>query len=196
MHVTCPSCHTPFPIAAGFLEADGKHFGVLLAGMEPVLGRAVVDYLALFTPTKQRLRLTRAVKLVTLLDALVREGTVCRDERGGMRRPARSATWAAGIEQMLAQRDRLELPLTSHNYLRAIVYGLADAADAQAEKKRDQLARTGQRTGTGPSPPTPASDPLADQLAYIDQMHDYGKLTDVEWDAERAKAFAKYGAKA
>ena len=81
MHVTCPSCHEPFPIVAGFLEADGKRLAALLAEMEPVLGRAVLAYLRLFKPAKQGLRTTRAVKLVAELDAMVREGSVTRDER-------------------------------------------------------------------------------------------------------------------
>ncbi|AGG89905.1 hypothetical protein [Rhodanobacter denitrificans] len=192
MHVTCPTCSESFPIVAGFLEPDGKRFGMLLAGMDPVLGRAVVEYLALFTPGKQKLRLVRAVKLVTLLDALVREGTVCRDERGGVRRPATPVQWAAGIEQMLEQRGKLTLPLANHHYLRAIVFGIADQAGAAAEQARETAARSGRRA-VGPSPPTAAADPLTEQLAYLDKMHDYGKLTDAEWDAERAKAFAKYG---
>lgn len=192
MHVTCPSCNESFPIVAGFLEPDGKRFGMLLAGMEPALGRATVEYLALFTPAKQKLRLAKAVKLVAALDALVREGTVCRDERGGVRRPTTAAHWVAGIEQMIEQRAKLTLPLAGHNYLRAIVFGIADQADAATERQREATAKSGRRP-VGPSPPSAAADPLAEQLKYIDQMHDYGQLTDTEWDAERAKAFAKYG---
>lgn len=191
MHVTCPSCNESFPIVAGFLEPDGKRFGMVLAGMEPVLGRAVVEYLALFSPGKQKLRLARAVKLVAALDALVREGTVCRDERAGVRRPATPAQWAAGIEQMLDQRAKLTLPLANHHYLRAIVYGIADQAGAAAEQAREATAKSGRRA-VGPSPPTAASDPLADQLAYLDKMREYGRLTEDEWDAEREKAFKRY----
>ncbi len=150
MHVTCPSCNDSFPIVAGFLEPDGKRFGMLLAGMEPALGRAVLEYLALFTPAKQKLRLVKAVKLVAALDALVREGTVCRDERGGARRPASSAHWVAGIEQMLEQRAKLTLPLGNHHYLRAIVYGVADQADAAVERQREADKKAGRHLGDQP----------------------------------------------
>lgn len=195
MHVTCPSCNESFPLVAGFLEPDGKRFGMLLAGMEPALGRATVEYLALFTPARQKLRLAKAVKLVAALDALVRDGTVCRDERVGVRRQATAAQWAAGIEQMIEQRGRLTLPLANHHYLRAIVYGIADQAGAAAEQAREAAARSGRRA-VGPSPPSAAPDPLAEQLAYLDQMREYGRLTDTEWDVEREKAFKKYGATA
>lgn len=172
MHVTCPTCSESFPIAAGFLEPDGKRFGVLLAGMEPVLGRAVVDYLALFTPAKQKLRLAKATKLVAALDALVREGSVCRDERGGARRPATSAQWAAGIEQMIEQRAKLTLPLSGHNYLRAIVYGLADQADAAAERQREADKKAGRHL-TGASASTD-SEAVKQRLARTEAL---GRIT-------------------
>lgn len=143
MHVTCPCCHEPFPIAAGFLDADGKRLAALLAEMEPALGRAVLGYLRLFKPTKQGLRTSRAVKLVAELDALVREGSVCRDERAGVRRDATPAMWAEGIDQLVQQAGRLTLPLTNHHYLRAIVYGIADGADAAAERQHEADKRAG-----------------------------------------------------
>lgn len=193
MHVTCPTCSDSFPIVAGFLEADGKRFGMLLASMDPTLGRATIDYLSLFTPAKQKLRLSRAVKIVAALDALVREGTVCRDERQGVRRPASASHWVAGMEQMLEQRARLTLPLLNHHYLRSVVFGIADQAAAGEEQQREQNARAGRsRTGTGISPPAPPEDPMKRDLKYIDQLREYGQLSDEEWDVKRAETIAKY----
>jgi hypothetical protein len=143
MHVACPTCGEAFPIGAGFHDADGKRFGMLLAGMEPALGRAVIEYLPLFNPAKQKLRLSKAVKLVEALDALVREGTVCRDERSSVRLPATVAHWITGIEQTLAQRARLTLPLQNHHYLRTIVYGIADQAAATKERQTEVDKRAG-----------------------------------------------------
>ena len=196
MHVTCPSCNESFPIGAGFLEPDGKRFGMLLAGMEPALGRAVVEYLALFTPARQKLRLAKAVKLVTELDALVRAGTVCRDERAGVRRPATTAHWVAGIEQMLEQRERLTLPLSTHHYLRAIVFGLADQADAAAERQREADVRAGRgRSGTSGAPDAGAIArrlALQEALSKINSLQDLG-LIDAE-EAGRRKTAARSGA--
>lgn len=193
MHVTCPTCSDSFPIVAGFLEADGKRFGMLLAGMEPTLGKAAVDYLSLFAPAKQRLRLSRAVKIVAALDALVREGSVCRDERTDMRRTAVVANWVAGIELMLEQRARLTLPLLNHNYLRSVVFGIADQASASEEHQREQSARAGRtRSGTGVSPPAPPEDPLTRDLKWLDQLHDYGQLSEEEWDRQRAAIIGRY----
>lgn len=193
MHVTCPNCSDSFPIVAGFLEADGKRFGMLLAGMEPALGRATLDYLGLFAPARQKLRLSRAIKIVEALNALVREGNVCRDERQGVRRAASVSYWVAGIEQMLEQRARLTLPLLNHHYLRSVVFGIADQAAANEEQTREQSARAGHaRTGTGISPPAPPEDPLTRDLKWLDQQHSYGQLSDEEWDSKRAEIIERY----
>ena len=174
------------------LDADGKRLAALLAGMDATLGRAVVGYLRLFKPAKTALRTARAAKIVAELDALVRIGQVCADERGGVRRPATAATWAAGIEQILAAPPT-GLPLTGHGYLRKIVFGLADQADARAERSQHDTMRAGHHRAaqSGVSPPVPREDPLQAALAHLKQLFDYGHFNEREYrvkvEAERKK---------
>ncbi|MDP3816214.1 hypothetical protein [Pseudomonas sp.] len=133
MRMQCPCCGEQFPFEAGFADAEGKQLAALFAGLEPKLGRAVLSYLRLFSPAKRGLRTTRAIRLVEELLAMVGTSTVSRDARTNETKPAPPRLWAAGIEQMLVQRDRLQLPLENHNYLRAVVWGIAaDPAQAQA----------------------------------------------------------------
>ncbi len=199
MQLTCPTCHDRFPIAAGFLDDDGKRLAAQLAGMEPVLGRAVIGYLRLFKPAKQGLRSARAVKIVAELEALVRTGSVCRDERGGVRRPATPDTWAAGIEQMLAEADKLTLPLGNHNYLRAIVYSLADKADAAGERQREADKRAGRHlesaSGKRTNMPSDASERLAlhNALARVQADLDLGLITPNVADTRKAEARKAHG---
>mgnify|MGYP001081367082 CR=1 FL=1 len=174
------------------VEADAKRLGAVLGDMEPTLARAAMSYLRLFKPPKTALRLPRATKLLQELAALVAEGTVCRDERSGVRRPAPTSAWVAGIEQMLQQSDRLTLPLAAHGYLRQVVFGIADAADAAAEKTREQDLREGRRP-TGPSPSRPVEDRLTNELAYLAQMLRYGRINQAEHDAQAAEARTRYG---
>ncbi|HET8898420.1 MAG TPA: hypothetical protein VFN09_06605 [Rhodanobacteraceae bacterium] len=178
MRVTCPHCAESYPVEAGFSDADGKRLAAQFAGMDPVLGRAVLSYLRLFKP-KTALRTSRAIKIVEDLMALVAPGTVCRDERSPMRRPATPAMWAAGIEQMLAMPGKLALPLANHHYLRAIVFGLADQADAEVERQREERARNGAHRPTL----APVEDRLANELAFLRQMHEYGQLSDDQYAA-------------
>lgn len=173
------------------LDADGKRLAAVLAGMDGTLGRAVIGYLRFFKPAKTALRTSRAVKVVQELDVLVRAGSVCQDERGGVRRPASPATWAAGIEQLLAAPPS-GLPLTSHGYLRRVVFGLADQADAHAERARHETMRSGQHRGAG-SPMAPRENPLTAQLAYLRQQHAYGAITAEQLREQEAEARTKFG---
>lgn len=191
VRITCPSCGTDFPAEAGLVEGDAKRLGAVLAGMEPVLGRAALQYLHLFKPAKTSLRLARAVRLLAELADLADAGTVCRDERAGVRRPATAELWAAGIEQMLMQRDRLVLPLANHNYLRQIVFGMADAADAAAERAREQALREGRRPA-GPAPVV-QEDALTNELRYLASQLEYGALDRVEYARRVADAKRRYG---
>ena len=192
MRATCPDCGTDGHIAAFFAEADGKRLAASLAAMPPDLGRAVIGYLGLFKPAKTGLRMPRAIKLVDELRALVDAGTVCNDERSGVRRPCTAATWAAGIEQLLVQRGTLTLPLANHNYLRAVVFGLADKADAASERQKEADARVGKHLKPASGNAVNES-PVQAQLTWIDQMADRGGFTPEEAEIERGKAHAKYG---
>jgi len=195
MHATCPTCGEAFPIGAGFHEADGKRFGMLLAGMEPALGRAVIEYLPLFNPAKQKLRLAKAVKLVEALDALVREGTVCRDERTSVRLPATVAQWVTGIEQTLAQRARLTLPLQNHHYLRSIVYGIADQAAATQERQTEANKRAGRHLEPASVDATTRANLVAlnDALRGIESDVRLGLLSPEKAAERTAKAKADFG---
>lgn len=145
MKITCPTCGTEFPIEAGLLEDDGKRLGAILADLDPPLARAALSYLRLFKPVKTALRTARAIKVLQELLTLIRAGKVARDERNGLYRSTTAAMWIAGIEQMIHAVAVLDLPLSSHVYLRKVVYGIADSADAVAEKQRDKDLRSGQR---------------------------------------------------
>ncbi len=186
----CPSCGFAGEVEAFLIEPDAKRVIARVAALDPALGRVVAQYLRLFAAGTRGVQLRRAVRLIDELVALVDAGTVCRDERGGVRRPASPALWAAGIEQMLANPPNG--PLQNHHYLRAVVFGLADSADAAAERQREDTARRG-RHRTGESP-TAKADPLADAMAYVRQMIEYGRMTQAEGDDYLAKARAKVAA--
>jgi hypothetical protein len=178
------------------IEGDAKRLGAVLADMEPPVARAAMAYLRLFKPPKTALRLTRATKLLQEIVALIDEGTVCRDERSGVRRPAPAVIWVAGIEQMLQQAERLTLPLGGHCYLREVVYGLADKADAIAEREREQALRDRARPEDGSAThktgrTTPSQ--LDNELAFLRQMHEYGKLDDAAYDRRVSDARLRYG---
>ncbi len=192
---TCPSCAFQADVEAFFVDDDAKRLAAVVADLPPECARAVLAYLRLFKPAKTGLRMARAVKLAGEVAALVAAGNVCKDERGGVRRPATPAMWAQGIEQMLANRDRLSLPLESHGYLRAVVYGIADSADAAAERQKHADAQVGKHLREGSEKPasTPVESKLDNALAFIRQQVHIGAITEAQAQEQRADARRKHG---
>lgn len=188
IRMTCPCCASEFPWEAGLIERDAKRLGEVLADIEPPVARAAMAYLRLFKPPKTALRLTRAIKLLQELVALIADGSVCRDERSRVRRPASPLVWVAGIEQMLQQADRLTLPLASHGYLREVVYGLADKADAIAEREREAQLRAGRAPG-----PAAAAAPNLRRMEALSRIQgdlDMQLIDAAEAERRRAKVVA------
>lgn len=195
MRATCPNCGEQSHITSFFVEDEGKRLAVCLAEMEPVLGRAVIGYLGLFKPTKTSLRLARAAKIAQEVAELAAEGSVCKDERGGIRRQASASLWAAGIDVMLQQRASLALPLETHGYLRAVVFGLADKAEAAAERKVEEDRRAvSTRPGETSKSKRVLESRLQTQLNWVNQQLHYGNMTEQQADIERKNATQKYGA--
>lgn len=165
--LSCPVCGTELDLAVLFAHEGDQRALARLAAVSIPLGGRVLQYLALFTPPKQRLTAAKKIKLILqLLPDLEREAITWK----GRDWPAPRTAWAMAIDQMLAARDaqRLELPMKGHGYLFAILAGMADKHEDQAERQREQDLRTGPRAATvnGPKsvadlvqPPAPAAAP-------------------------------------
>lgn len=172
----CPSCGYAGELEAFLIEPEAKRALARVAAMEPVIGKLIAPYLRLFASGKRGLQLRRAVRLMDELMTLVEAGDVARDERTGVRRPASPAMWAAGIEKMLASPP--SGTLENHNYLRAIVFSLADSADAKAERQREEAARQGRRPE--PRESRTSDDPLVNARAWAQQQITYGAMTQAQ----------------
>lgn len=186
----CPSCGFTGEVEAFLVEPEAKRAIARVAALEPAIGRVIGPYLRLFATGKRGVQLRRAVALIDDLVMLVEAGSVCSDERVGVRRPATPAMWAAGIEQMLASPP--SGALGNHNYLRKVVFGLADSADASAERQREASARAGNRRA-GPSDSAAAESPLQTHLAWLRQQIEYGAITREQHDEQAAAARIKFG---
>jgi hypothetical protein len=180
-----------FPLEAGLLDAEAKRFGVALASTESALARALISYLGLHKPEKHALRLAKAARIVEEINVMVATGEV---RRNGVSRPATAAMWVQAIESMLDNRGKLRLPLSGHGYVLEIVFGLADQADAVAERQREERARVGAPLQQASAKAAPASeDRLANELAFLRQMRDYGQLDAAEFERRAAEARTKFG---
>ena len=154
--LSCPTCGTELDLAVLFAHEQDQRALARLASVSIPLGARVLQYLALFTPPKQRLTSAKKIKLILqLLPDLERQAITHK----GRDWEAPLAAWAQAIDQMLAARDaqRLELPMKGHGYLFAILAGMADKHEASAEQQREQQLRTGPRAATTSGPASVAA---------------------------------------
>ncbi len=145
--LSCPVCGTELDLAVLFSHEHDQRALARLAAVSIPLGSRVLQYVALFTPPKQRLTAAKKIKLILqLLPDLERQAITHK----GRDWAVPLAAWAQAIDQMLAARDaqRLDLPLKGHGYLFAVLAGMADKFEHQAEQQREQELRTGPRAAT------------------------------------------------
>lgn len=144
MQIKCPSCHAQFPLeAAVTFDAARSALNTALHMPAPLAG-LLAQYLGLFRSAGRALSFDRADKLMAELLPMLRDQEVIR---GGLSRRCTVATWQQALERILEHRavGKLELPLKTHGYLLEIAFGLADKAEAEAERRNEETRRHGQQ---------------------------------------------------
>lgn len=104
------------------------------------LGGVAMRYIALFRPEQRRMSIERMCRLVAELLPDIERRAITRK---GREWAAPVEVWRAGMETVLAKRDKgtLTLPLTSHGLLYEVMCGLAEKTEAQAERTREEERR-------------------------------------------------------
>lgn len=145
--LSCPVCGAEFDLAVLFKSEESRRtFDRLTANCSPLKDR-LAQYAALAKPPKHKLGTDKALRIITTLLPDIERGAITRNGRDW---PAPLSAWAQAIDQMLERRNAgtLELPMKGHGYLYAILAGMADKFEGQAEQQREQQLRTGPRAAT------------------------------------------------
>ncbi len=139
MRLICPACGAAISLEACLLDDEARRALAVILALPPEVAPLIVRYLALFRgpSAKRGLAWGKVNRLVAELADLIKAGEVVWQH--GSARQATPAMWAEAIQTVLDRvtESKLELPLANHNYLRTVVYGIANHADAQAETKRE-----------------------------------------------------------
>lgn len=145
--IACPACGTELSLEHLMSSVDDEQAFSRLVALSVPMAHLVVLYIGLFTPEKQRLTLRKKVRLIAQLLPDLRRQAITHK---GREWATPHDTWAKAIEQMLTARaaGRLDLPMTGHGYLYAILAGMADKVEAQAERAHEAERRTGPRQDT------------------------------------------------
>lgn len=133
--MTCPGCGFTADIEAFLLDAVAREVVLLAFSLPAPLGERLLRYLRLFAPPKRALAWDRVLRLLLDLAPAIAEARV---ERNGRTWAAPLDYWSMALDDMLARRDQLQLPLKSHGYLFEIVAGLSNKAEGKAEAKTEQ----------------------------------------------------------
>lgn len=143
----CPVCNSMIPMEVWVSHAGARQALVAMAELHGSMRLAsmAIRYLALFAPEKRALSFDRVADLLNQLGGLIRPARV---EWQGKTLAAPLESWIAGIELMLAD-SKIRRPLKNHNYLRAVVAGMADAVEAKAEHHVEQVRQGAAGTGGG-----------------------------------------------
>lgn len=178
MKTTCPGCGAVASLDV-LLGNDGAREAVMAALEIPApLGKMLVQYLGLFRPANRNLSFDRVANILNELLPMIREAKI---ERSGRIWSAPQEYWKSAIEDMLAKRDRLTLPLKNHGYLLTIIESYSNKAEAKKEEQTEQ--QRGGQTQVGGSaahviqPPQPTK-PRSQMPASVKQAITKGGNTN------------------
>jgi len=143
MLVKCPACNASFALEAALAIDAGRSALMQALAMPAPLARLLAAYLGMFRSAGRAINFDRVEKLLGELQPMLADEKVTR---AGSTRAAPLSVWQAALERMVEHRDvgKLDLPLKTHGYLIEIVFGLADKAEAQAERQTEEARQRGQ----------------------------------------------------
>lgn len=158
MKTACPACGAAFSLDT-LLGNEGAREAVMAAlAMPAPIGKLLVQYLGLFRPAQRQLSFDRVASLLNELLPLIAAASI---QRSGRTWSAPQEYWAMALNEIIAKRDNLTLPLKSHGYLLAIIEGYSNKAEgkkeAQTEARKGGYTPVGGRPLPASRPPSPAS---------------------------------------
>ncbi|MFZ5529545.1 MAG: hypothetical protein ACOY4U_00605, partial [Pseudomonadota bacterium] len=163
MKLTCQACGAVISLDAA-VGCDAASAALIRAfGLSP-LGKLLIQYLGLFRPAKRQLTFDRVESLLGELLPMIETGRI---ERSGRVWAAPHESWRAALEEILAKRDKLTLPLKSHGYLLEIIAGHANKAEAREEKQTEQERARPYRDLTADTPRKPMPAHVRETISNI-----------------------------
>jgi len=132
MKLVCPGCGLTASAELWADDAATRQALALILGLPGPVREQTLSYLGLFRPAKRALAWSRVRSLATALRDLTSRREITWKNQPP--RPVTPELWAQGMRQMIETKrgqDRFD----SHGYLTAIVYDLANKADAERESR-------------------------------------------------------------
>lgn len=168
MKLSCPACGAVASLDV-LLGHEGARDAVMVALKFPApLGKLLIQYISLFRPASRQLSMDRVASILGDLLPMIESAKI---ERSGRLWAAPIDNWKIAIEEILAKRDKLTLPLKSHGYLLEILAGMANKVEAKQEEKTEQTRAYGhnvdRRQGMKKIGKTMMPDSVKEQLSQF-----------------------------
>ncbi len=137
MRLTCPACGAMASLEAWANDEKIRWCLKLIAEMPGPVAINVPQYLGLFRDpaSKRGLGWAKVKRLLAELKALLDQTEIAWKHKPP--RPNSARAWGLAMERLI-QNPPERLPLTSHGYLRAIAYEMADELHAQEERRIEE----------------------------------------------------------
>lgn len=139
MKTICPACGAVASLESLLTDADARGFVDLFSKVPQGFQAVAIRYLALFRPKGRALQWRKASRLIESLLAEVEKGHI--QTGSSPARPAPVGIWTSAVQRII-DTPPASLPLQNHNYLKKIVWDIADVADRDREKHQIALERT------------------------------------------------------
>ena len=165
MKLICPGCGATASAESWLNDISCRETLLIISRLPSPLPKTTLGYFSLFRPGQRALGWKKALRLAGEIEQLVSRGFI--SIKGQVDRNCSPRIWAQAMEQMVEQRDRLNLPMPNHNYLKKVAYDLAD----QADYKREQQHYAAPVKRMKKSDPVISHDPLAKVKEEWDKAH-------------------------
>lgn len=152
MKGVCPVCNAQFPIEAAVNDAQAREAVAAAFKLPAPMGDRLVRYMGLFRPAQKSLSWDRFARLLGELQEVIAAGHVKREGRTW---EAPVGLWCEALDDVLAARETLTLPLKNHNYLFSVVASRAPKAAATRERMQEEAARHRADTSQSQRDPVP-----------------------------------------
>lgn len=183
MLTTCPACGARASLEILIQDDVARDcIATALTGAGE-LGALIVRYLALFRPARRALTWDR---VGAILGEIMPAIAAAKIERRGRTWAAPREAWIGALTQMLANRERLQLPLKSNGYLYEIMIASADQAEGRAEARRES-ERQHAAASRGKAEQTPMPEAVREKLARYASHYPTARL-DIEEGADGGHA--------
>lgn len=175
MRLVCPGCGFTADLEAFLLDQAAREAVLLALQLPAPLGERILKYIGLFRPAQRSLSWDRVVKLLGELLAPIAE---CKVERSGRTWSAPLDYWGSALDEILARRDALTLPLKSHGYLFEIVAGYSNKAEASAERQAEHVKQHPAHRSHNPKSGLARAEMPAEFKAMVARMTRKGATPD------------------